>query len=101
MSEHGDLWSLVASVPKGRVCSYGALGAVLRNPASGFMVGRWMASCPEGLPWWRVVAKNGGFPIGKRDPYLELDQRQLLEREGVEFVGDQVDMAKHAWDPEP
>lgn len=94
-----ELWDLVRSIPSGKVSSYGDLGAALKHPASGFMVGRWMSQCPAGLPWWRVVSKGGSFPIAKRDPYLELDQRELLEREGVVLVDGQVDMAAHAYHP--
>ena len=99
VSSLDELWELVRSVPKGRVTSYGALGAAMHNPASGYMVGRWMAQAPEGVPWWRVVAKTGSLPIGKRDPYLSLDQRHLLSREGVGFQGDLVDMDAHMWLP--
>ena len=63
------------------------------------MVGRWMAQCPEGVPWWRVIAKTGSLPIGKMDPYGEMDQRHLLEKEGVDFIGDQVDIEKFFWEP--
>lgn len=97
MASLDELWGLVASIPKGKVASYGAIGAALKNPASGFMVGRWMAQCPEGTPWWRVVSKSGAFPIAKLDPYLGLDQRKLLEGEGVSFIGELVDMERHAW----
>jgi alkylated DNA nucleotide flippase Atl1 len=58
-----------------------------------------MAQCPDGVPWWRVVAKTGALPIAKRDPYAEMDQRRLLEREGVRFVDDLIDMDTHAWQP--
>jgi alkylated DNA nucleotide flippase Atl1 len=60
------------------------------NPVGGYMVGRWMASCPEDVPWWRVVAKTGHLPVGKRDPRLGIEQRTLLEQEGVTFDGDLV-----------
>jgi methylated-DNA-protein-cysteine methyltransferase-like protein len=94
-----ELWDLVHSIPRGKVGTYGALGAALKHPASGFMVGRWIAQCPEGVPWWRVVAKNGSFPIEKRDPYLEMDQRRLLQSEGVTLVDDRVEMDSHFWEP--
>ena len=99
MSSLDELWNLVRSIPAGKVASYGAVGAALKNPASGFMVGRWMAQCPEGVPWWRVVAKTGSLPIEKVNPYLEMDQRRLLEREGVSFIDDTVDMSSHSWLP--
>ena len=87
-----ELWSVVRAIPVGRVSSYGDVGRALRHPATGFQVGRWMARCPEDVPWWRVVSKSGRFPIGKRDARLELEQRDLLEREGVEVEVDTVDM---------
>jgi methylated-DNA-protein-cysteine methyltransferase related protein len=94
-----ELFDLIRSIPRGRVCTYGALGSALKHPASGFMVGRWMAQCPEGIPWWRVIAKTGSLPIGKRDPYSEIDQRRLLEKEGVQFVNDLVDVEQFMWEP--
>ena len=38
-----------------------------------------------GLPWWRVVRADGSLAKGDR-------QRAHLEREGVPFRGDRVDM---------
>ncbi len=93
------LWKVVRSIPKGRVASYGAIGRALPNPCSGFLVGRWMASCPQdGTPWWRVVNAKGYLPIGKRDPRLEFDQRTRLKKEGVKFKGDEI-VASMFWEP--
>jgi len=99
MSSRKELYDLVHSIPEGRVCAYGALGSALDNRVSGIVVGRWMAQSPDGVPWWRVVAKNGALPIEKRNPYLGMDQQQLLENEGVAFVDGRVDMAAHIWEP--
>jgi methylated-DNA-protein-cysteine methyltransferase-like protein len=99
MPSHEELWEIVRSVPSGRCASYGAIGQALENPASGFMVGRWMAACPPDVPWWRIVAKDGRLPVWKRDPNLERDQREILEDEGVEFVDDRVDMVRFRYDP--
>jgi len=83
-----ELWDIVRSIPRGRVMSYGEVGLRLAHPASGFMVGRWMAQCPEGVPWWRVVAKTGALPIGKRHHQLMSEQEERLRAEGVAFVID-------------
>ncbi|HTQ11087.1 MAG TPA: MGMT family protein [Fimbriimonadaceae bacterium] len=99
MSSQSELWNLVRSIPPGRVCGYGALGAALPNRVSGIVVGRWMAQCPEDVPWWRVVAKNGSLPIEKRSPYLGMDQEQLLRSEGVSFLEGRVNMSQHSWEP--
>ena len=85
------LWKLVRSIPRGRVASYGAVGRALPNPCSGFLVGRWMAACPQdGTPWWRVVSAHGHLPIGKRSPEAAIEQRRLLEKERVRFVDDTI-----------
>lgn len=95
-----ELFALVAKVPVGAVVSYGDLGQVLSNRVSGLVIGHWMGSCPEGLPWWRVVAKDGRLVVFKRDPSFALAQRQLLENEKVAFNGDLVDVSRHLVQPD-
>lgn len=85
-----SLWKVVRSIPKGRVMSYGAVGKSLKNPCSGFLVGRWMHSCPPDVPWWRVVNAKGHLPIGKKSPELAIEQRRLLEKEKVKFDDDTI-----------
>jgi methylated-DNA-protein-cysteine methyltransferase-like protein len=91
-----ELWELIRSIPKGRVASYGTIGESLRAPTSGRAVGRWMAHCPNGVPWWRVVARTGQLPIAKRDPGLGLLQEEILREEGVEVENLKVDMNQFA-----
>jgi len=62
-------------------------------------VGRWMAQCPQGLPWWRVVGKDGEMRTAKRDPRLAEEQRALLRKERVNIVEDAVDMDRHRYVP--
>lgn len=89
-----NLWEIVRGIPQGTVLSYGEVGRLLKNPANGRMVGMWMASAPEGVPWWRVVAKTGALPIAKRGPGLATEQEERLRAEGVPFVAEgMVDMA--------
>lgn len=93
------LWKVVRSIPRGRVASYGAVGRALPHPCSGFLVGRWMASCPaDGTPWWRVVNKEGHLPIGKKSPEAAIEQRRLLEKERVRFVDDRI-VPGAFWEP--
>ena len=94
-----ELWSLVASIPRGKVASYGEVGRALSTPSSGYMVGRWMAQAPGGLPWWRVVGKGGEMRTAQRDPQLAEIQRQYLLEEGVGLVDDRVEMSAdaHIW----
>jgi methylated-DNA-protein-cysteine methyltransferase related protein len=94
-----ELWNLVRQIPPGCCASYGDLGQALRQPASGYQVGRWMANCPEDVPWWRVVAKTGALPVHKRDPAMAARQQQLLEAEGVAFTETGVDMDECRWLP--
>lgn len=93
-----ELWKIVRSIPRGKVMSYGDVGRMLKYPASGFMVGKWMASAPEGVPWWRVLAKDGSLSIAKRSTQLAIEQEQRLKKEGIEFLPDgRVDMEKFSF----
>lgn len=95
-----ELWDIVTSIPRGKVSSYGDVGAALRHPMSGFLVGRRMASAPADVPWWRVVAKAGSLPVGKRHPRLMSEQEERLREEGVPFSDRGiVDMESARWDP--
>jgi methylated-DNA-protein-cysteine methyltransferase-like protein len=94
VTDLSELWVLVRSIPAGKVSSYGDIGRALEHPASGFEVGRRMEHCPDDVPWWRVVGKNGHFPIGRRDPRLAKEQWELLAEEGVESADGMVDMGR-------
>jgi len=95
-----ELWDVVRSIPKGRVASYGDVGQALRNPTSGRIIGRRMAHCPSDVPWWRVVDRNGCFPVGKLDPLLEKEQAELLKEEGVELCDLAVPMDLYRCEPD-
>lgn len=97
-----ELWELIRQIPRGKVCTYGALGAALSQPTTGFLIGRWMGhgNGPRDIPWWRVIAKSGQLPISKIDPVLGLEQAELLRREGVAVNKGLVDIAAAFWQPE-
>jgi methylated-DNA-protein-cysteine methyltransferase-like protein len=89
-----ELWSLIRSIPSGRVSSYGTVGQHLKHPTTGRIVGRWLTNCPENVPWWRVVGFNGRLPIAKQGIGLENLQADLLTKEGVEVVDGKIDMRR-------
>lgn len=91
---YNQVYRIVEQVPIGRVASYGQIAHMLGKPHGSREVGRAMRCCPEGLPWHRVVMKDG--TIASR---VSADiQRTLLEVEGVVFLADgRVNMDKCAW----
>ncbi len=88
----------VKRIPRGRVVSYGQLARALRLRGGARAAGRAMAACPagRGIPWQRVVGAGGRILL--REPQADL-QRRMLKAEGVEFVGDRVDVRRHGWRP--
>jgi alkylated DNA nucleotide flippase Atl1 len=56
-------------------------------------VGRILAHDDGSVPWHRVLRANGSLA-----EHLYTEQRQRLLSEGVRFVGDRVDLARHRWD---
>jgi len=90
-----DVYDIVAKIPPGKVLSYGQIAMYLRKPRGARQVGWAMSSCPEGLPWQRVVMADGSIAGGG---YNEM-RRSLLEDEGVIFkLNGKIDMAKCQWD---
>jgi alkylated DNA nucleotide flippase Atl1 len=77
----------VRAIPAGFVTTYGDL-----SPEAPRFAGAVLAACHDpSVPWQRIVRADGSLAKGSR-------QRRLLEREGVPFRGDRVDMAS-AWVP--
>jgi methylated-DNA-protein-cysteine methyltransferase-like protein len=95
--------AIVTTIPPGRVLTYGDIARILGRPRGGRLVGWAMRSCPEGLPWYRVVNSQGGLSVRARYPDGRLMQRVLLEEEGVTFdAEDRLDLARYAWEgPQP
>ena len=82
-SEHTHtVLARVRSIPEGFVRAYGDI-----LPGAPRITGAVLHAAPEepGLPWWRVVRADGSLAKGER-------QRERLEREGVPFRGERVDM---------
>jgi len=90
------IYALVKKVPRGRVITYGQLARALRLRGGARTAGHAMAATPsgQGIPWHRVVGEGGR--LLPHEPYAS-KQRRLLESEGLHFLGERVDMARHQW----
>ena len=96
------VYDVVRQIPKGRVTSYGAIAAALGTKKSARMVGWAMNNAhfitPK-VPAHRVVNRQG-LLTGKMHFATPTQMEELLQKEGVEIVEDQVqNFQKIFWDP--
>lgn len=85
------VYRLVAQVPEGCTVSYGQIARELGVPGAARQVGWAMRTCPDNIPWQRVVRTDGSIAGGG---HAEI-RRAILEAEGVPFLPDgRVDIAK-------
>jgi methylated-DNA-protein-cysteine methyltransferase-like protein len=76
-----EILARVRATPEGFVRTYGDV-----SPGAPRVAGAVLHDCDDpGVPWYRIVRADGSLAKGER-------QRALLEREGIPFRGDRVDM---------
>jgi methylated-DNA-protein-cysteine methyltransferase-like protein len=82
------IWRVVASIPAGRVESYGSVARRAGLPGRARLVGHALKVAPKALrlPWHRVVNASGRISFPEGSPSHAL-QRSRLAREGVRFCG--------------
>ena len=82
-----NIYAVVRSIPRGKVATYGEVAGLAGTPTGHRQVARAMRSCPERLPWQRVVGKRDArrAMVNIEDPDHASLQRGLLESEGVVF----------------
>ena len=100
MSLFDRVYELVRTVPAGKVTTYGQVATLCGSPRAARQVGYAMAAAfreTEPVPWHRVINAKGG--ISHRGDFDRAQrQRELLEREGVEFRdNDTVDLDVYRW----
>lgn len=83
---------VVASVPPGRVTTYGDVAALAGTP-SPRLVGRVLADLSDDdTPWHRVLRANGTPAAHLRD-----EQCARLRAEGVTIVSGRVSLRRYRW----
>ena len=78
----------IRQIPRGRVSTYGAIAKAAGYPRCARHVGRVLKQV-DGLSWQRVLGSGGRISLRGE---LAMEQRFLLEAEGVRFRGRRVDM---------
>jgi methylated-DNA-protein-cysteine methyltransferase-like protein len=101
-----EVWALVKQIPAGQVATYGQIASLIAPPAGidphsylslgARWVGSAMATCPDDVPWQRVVNSQGKISLS--NPKAVQEQRVLLEAEGILFdTHDRIDLSRYRW----
>jgi methylated-DNA-protein-cysteine methyltransferase-like protein len=102
-SSYERIYAVVASVPMGKVATYGQIASLAGLPGRARQVGYALHALPAGsqLPWHRVINARG--EVSRRSELgWEGFQRQLLEEEGAVFdSAGRVDLGRCRWEPLP
>ncbi|AIJ21116.1 MGMT family protein [Amycolatopsis methanolica] len=88
---HERVREVVATVPPGKVATYGDIAAIAGAP-SPRMIGRILSEDGADLPWHRILRANG-TPA----PHLVHRQLELLRAEGVLADGQKVNLKTYRW----
>ncbi|HUH63433.1 MAG TPA: MGMT family protein [Terracidiphilus sp.] len=78
----------IRQVPRGRVSTYGAIAKAAGYPRCARHVGRVLKQV-RGLPWQRILGSGGRISLRGE---AAMEQRFLLEAEGVRFRGRRVNL---------
>ena len=99
-SLYEHFYDLINQIPKGKVATYGDI-AKLADCRSARAVGFALNQLPEGskVPWQRVINSQGKVSP-RRNSDGHLVQKLILQKEGIDFINDKVDLKKYRWCPE-
>jgi alkylated DNA nucleotide flippase Atl1 len=92
----GQVFAFVNEIPEGKVLNYKRVG--IPFGLTGRQVGKLMSLADHRVAWWRVVDASGGYPVSKRDPRIENEQRDRLVSESVPIKNNgKVDLGLALW----
>lgn len=95
------IYTVVAAIPAGKVCTYGQVAEMAEMPRAARQVGYALAALKgknHQIPWWRVMNAKGEISVRNEAGERENLQQTLLEAEGVEFdLNGRVDLHVYRW----
>ena len=100
-TNYDRIYAVVRRIPRGRVATYGQVATLAGLGGHARQVGYALhaLTSERAVPWHRVVNARG--QISQRtEPGGDRIQRQLLEREGVNFdAADRLALDRYRWRP--
>ncbi|MEO8673452.1 MAG: MGMT family protein [Tahibacter sp.] len=96
---HAAIHAVIASIPRGRVASYGELAARAGLPRRARLVGKVLRDAPAELklPWHRVLRADGKIAFPPRSAAF-VEQKRRLAAEGVLVRLGRVNLARFGWE---
>ena len=91
---------VVASIPEGRVMTYGDIAELLGSGGPR-TVGTVMSAFGSDVPWWRVIRAGGHPPQGHEDEALARWRSEGTPLVGGAVSGRRVDLHRARWTPDP
>lgn len=96
--DHQKIWTVVSSIPKGSVLTYGQVATKSGLPRRARLVSVALRLAPSSmsLPWHRVVNAKGkiSFPPGSEK---FKGQQHRLQEEGVVFMSGAINLKRYGW----
>ncbi len=91
-------FQVLASIPVGKVTSYGKVAELAGMGRGARLVGRWLGQLPDGtrLPWHRVLNSQGKLSLPPEST-SGAEQRRRLMAEGVLVRNGRVNLRQHGW----
>jgi methylated-DNA-protein-cysteine methyltransferase-like protein len=104
LAKHALIYAVVRRIPRGKVATYGQVAVWAGLPGHARLAGYALFHLPEALanrlPWQRVVNAQGRISYSEARLGHDHLQRELLEKEGVEFSpAGRIDLARFGWQP--
>lgn len=93
------VYDYLTTIPAGKVVTYGMIARHLGNEKWARAVGRILHENPDGVkyPCYKVVSAAGRLSCHYAFGGLE-QQKQFLRKDGIEVVGDTVDLKQYKWE---
>lgn len=92
---------IIQKIPQGKVTTYGTISTLAGLPRGARLVGGILHynSKENNLAWYRVINRHGFISTQCFD-HTKLEQKALLESEGIEVSKDfMIDLDRYGWFP--
>ncbi len=92
------IYEIVRKIPKGKVATYGQIARLCGLRGHARLVGYALHNLKpnSGIPWHRVINSKGMISLPKDSGAYDR-QKYLLEKEGVIFRRDKLDLSKYGF----